>query len=61
MPYEAFLTTALGAVRLERLQRRFGTSLEQVCHRLSTLQRRNSPGIPLYFFEDRHRRKCPEA
>nr|WP_208827342.1 helix-turn-helix transcriptional regulator [Bradyrhizobium neotropicale] len=52
MPYEAFLTTAR-EVRydVERLQRRFGTSFEQVCHRLSTLQRRSSPGIPFYFLK----------
>jgi len=52
MPYEAFLTTAREArYDIERLQRRFGTSFEQVCHRLSTLQRRNSPGIPFYFLK----------
>ncbi|WP_342723578.1 short-chain fatty acyl-CoA regulator family protein [Bradyrhizobium sp. B097] len=52
MPYEAFLATAR-EVRydIERLQRRFGTSFEQVCHRLSTLQRRDSPGIPFYFLK----------
>lgn len=52
MPYEAFLNTAR-EVRydVERLQRRFGTSFEQVCHRLSTLQRRSLPGIPFYFLK----------
>ena len=52
MPYETFLNTAR-EVRydIERLQRRFGTSFEQVCHRLSTLQRRSSPGIPFYFLK----------
>ncbi|MCK1564282.1 DUF2083 domain-containing protein, partial [Bradyrhizobium sp. 173] len=52
MPYEAFLATAR-EVRydIERLQRRFVASFEQVCHRLSTLQRRSSPGIPFYFLK----------
>lgn len=52
MPYEAFLSAAREArYDIERLQRRFGTSFEQVCHRLSTLQRRTSPGIPFYFLK----------
>jgi predicted transcriptional regulator/DNA-binding XRE family transcriptional regulator len=52
MPYEAFLAAAR-EVRydVQRLQGRFGTSFEQVCHRLSTLQRRSSPGIPFYFLK----------
>jgi predicted transcriptional regulator/transcriptional regulator with XRE-family HTH domain len=52
MPYEAFLSSAREMrYDIERLQRRFGTSFEQVCHRLSTLQRRTSPGIPFYFLK----------
>lgn len=52
MPYEAFLGSAREArYDVERLQSRFGTSFEQVCHRLSTLQRRTSPGIPFYFLK----------
>ncbi|WP_246787942.1 short-chain fatty acyl-CoA regulator family protein [Bradyrhizobium sp. CCBAU 53421] len=52
MPYEAFLSNAREArYDIERLQLRFGTSFEQVCHRLSTLQRRTSPGIPFYFLK----------
>ncbi|MCK1625230.1 DUF2083 domain-containing protein [Bradyrhizobium sp. 160] len=52
MPYEPFLQAARHArYDVERLQRRFGTSFEQVCHRLSTLQRRSSPGIPFYFLK----------
>ncbi|WP_342709891.1 short-chain fatty acyl-CoA regulator family protein [Bradyrhizobium sp. B124] len=52
MPYETFLSNAREArYDIERLQRRFGTSFEQVCHRLSTLQRRTSPGIPFYFLK----------
>lgn len=52
MPYESFLRAARDArYDVERLQRRFGASFEQVCHRLSTLQRRASPGIPFYFLK----------
>ena len=52
MPYEAFLGSAREMrFDIERLQRRFGASFEQVCHRLSTLQRRTSPGIPFYFLK----------
>lgn len=49
MPYGRFLEEAR-ALRydIERLQSRFGTSFEQVCHRLSTLQRPNAAGIPFY-------------
>ncbi len=50
MPYRRFLAEAR-AVRhdVERLSRLFGVSLEQVCHRLSTLQRPGAEGIPFYF------------
>jgi XRE family transcriptional regulator, fatty acid utilization regulator len=52
MPYEAFLGFARDTrYDIERLQRRFGASFEQVCHRLSTLQRRTLPGIPFYFLK----------
>ena len=50
LPYGAFM----GAARevrhdLELLSVRFGASLEQVCHRLSTLQRPGQKGIPIFF------------
>ncbi|GAA4212862.1 propionyl-CoA assimilation transcriptional regulator PccR [Sphingomonas endophytica] len=50
MPYEAFRSAAR-ALRhdIDRLSRRFGTSFEQACHRLSTLQRPEAEGIPFYF------------
>jgi predicted transcriptional regulator/DNA-binding XRE family transcriptional regulator len=50
MPYGPFLRDAR-AVRhdVELLQSRFGASFEQVCHRLSTLQRPGDRGIPFYF------------
>lgn len=52
MPYGPFLNSARDLrYDIERLQSRFGTSFEQVCHRLSTLQRRTSPGIPFYFLK----------
>jgi predicted transcriptional regulator len=50
MPYGRFLEAAQAAqYDVERLQSRFGASFEQVCHRLSTMQRPGSPGIPFYF------------
>lgn len=50
MPYDAFLTAA-GETRhdLEQLADRFGASIEQVAHRLSTLQRPGAKGIPFFF------------
>ncbi|MCK1394424.1 helix-turn-helix transcriptional regulator [Bradyrhizobium sp. 1] len=52
MPYETFLQAARDTqYDIERLQLRFKASFEQVCHRLSTLQRRQSPGIPFYFLK----------
>ena len=50
MPYRAFLEAA-GETRhdLERLADRFGASIEQVAHRLSTLQRPGLKGIPFFF------------
>ncbi|GAN96029.1 transcriptional regulator [Komagataeibacter europaeus NBRC 3261] len=52
LPYERFRITA-HEVRhdLERLQRHFGVSFEQACHRLSTMQRPGSEGIPFYFLK----------
>ena len=50
MPYNAFLAAALETRHdLERLADRFGASLEQVAHRLSTLQRPGAKGIPFFF------------
>ena len=49
MPYEPFLREAeLLRYDIEQLQTRFGASFEQVCHRLSTLQRPGRPGIPFF-------------
>lgn len=50
MPYRSFLSAA-GETRhdLERLADRFGASIEQVAHRLSTLQRPGAKGIPFFF------------
>jgi len=50
MPYERFH----GAARelrydIEILQHRFGASFEQVCHRLTTLQRSGARGVPFFF------------
>jgi predicted transcriptional regulator/transcriptional regulator with XRE-family HTH domain len=50
MPYQQFLKEAQ-AVRydIEIMAQRFGASLEQVAHRLSTLQRPQLRGIPFFF------------
>ena len=50
MPYRRFLEAAQSDRHdLERLSRRFGASIEQICHRLSTLQRPGAKGIPFFF------------
>ncbi len=50
LPYRAFLEAAQETRHdLERLSDRFGASIEQVSHRLSTLQRPGMKGIPFFF------------
>ena len=50
MPYRAFLEAAQETRHdLERLGDMFGASIEQVAHRLSTLQRPGAKGIPFFF------------
>ncbi|MGB2201912.1 MAG: helix-turn-helix domain-containing protein [Pseudooceanicola atlanticus] len=50
MPYTSFLETAQEVRHdLEILSLRFGASIEQVAHRLSTLQRPGAKGIPFFF------------
>ncbi len=50
MPYERFLQTAKDYRHdLVNLAERFDTSIEQVAHRLSTLQRPGLPGVPIFF------------
>ena len=50
MPYGLFLQAAQDTRHdLEILANRFGASIEQVCHRLSTLQRPGAKGIPFFF------------
>ncbi len=50
MPYATFLEAAQANRHdLERLADQFGASLEQVAHRLSTLQRPGAKGIPFFF------------
>ncbi|MGI4952362.1 MAG: helix-turn-helix domain-containing protein [Janthinobacterium lividum] len=49
MPYGPFLQEAQSLrYDIQRLQVRFGTSFEQVCHRLSTMQRSGAAGIPFF-------------
>jgi XRE family transcriptional regulator, fatty acid utilization regulator len=50
LPYRAFQAAALETRHdLERLADLFGASIEQVAHRLSTLQRPGTKGIPFFF------------
>src|SRR5690606_13388679 len=49
MPYAPFLRACRDyRYDIERLGRRFGASFEQVCHRMTTLQRKGASGIPLH-------------
>jgi predicted transcriptional regulator/DNA-binding XRE family transcriptional regulator len=50
MPYARFLAAAQEMRHdLERLSTLFGASIEQVTHRLSTLQRPGAKGVPFFF------------
>ncbi len=50
MPYGQFLSAAKTLRHdLDLLAERFGTSIEQVAHRLSTLQRAGARGVPFFF------------
>ena len=50
LPYTAFLEAAQETRHdLERLADLFGASIEQVAHRLSTLQRPGAKGVPFFF------------
>jgi predicted transcriptional regulator/DNA-binding XRE family transcriptional regulator len=50
MPYGPFLAEAeASAYDIDRLAARFGTSFEQVAHRLTTLQREGAQGVPFFF------------
>jgi predicted transcriptional regulator/DNA-binding XRE family transcriptional regulator len=49
MPYARFLKTAEETrYDIPRLQRRFEVSFEQICHRLTTLQRPGARGLPFF-------------
>lgn len=49
MPYAPFLRACRDfRYDIERIGRRFGASFEQVCHRMTTLQRKGATGIPLH-------------
>ncbi|WP_395335331.1 helix-turn-helix domain-containing protein [Novosphingobium aerophilum] len=50
MPYEQFRSMARDMRHdVDRLRHLFNVTFEQVCHRLSTLQRPNARGTPVYF------------
>ncbi|MCQ9155702.1 helix-turn-helix domain-containing protein [Acidomonas methanolica] len=52
LPYERFRHAARETKHdIDVLQRQFEVSFEQVCHRLSTLQRPGAEGIPFYFIK----------
>ena len=50
MPYEPFLRAAREhRYDLELLAHRYGTSFEQICHRMTTLRQPGAEGIPVHF------------
>lgn len=50
MPYDAFLHAAeRNHYDIDRLSASFNVSFEQACHRLTTLQREGSHGVPFFF------------
>ncbi|SMF11376.1 hypothetical protein SAMN06265365_105296 [Tistlia consotensis] len=50
MPYAAFLAEARATrYDLDLLAARFGVTYEQVCHRVTTLQREGAQGVPFFF------------
>ena len=50
MPYREIRDAAHGLRHdIELLQRRFGTSFEQICHGLTSLRRPGEEGVPLHF------------
>ena len=50
LPYGEFLQAAESLqYDIDLLARRFGVGFETVCHRLSTLQRAEAPGVPFFF------------
>jgi XRE family transcriptional regulator, fatty acid utilization regulator len=55
MPYGRFQETAEAlAYDIGLLEQRFGASFEQVCHRLTTLQRPTARGVPLFLLRVDH-------
>ncbi len=49
MPYTPFLNACKQyRYDIDRISRRFSVSFEQVCHRMTTLQRKGEQGIPLH-------------
>lgn len=50
LPYGRFLQAAESLhYDIDRLGEQFGVGFETVCHRLSTLQREDAPGVPFFF------------
>ena len=62
MPYKAFLAAAQETRHdLELLAARFGASIEQVAHRLSTLQRPGAKGVPFFLSASIRQARSPSA
>ncbi len=62
LPYQIFLSTAKELRHdLELLASRFGASLEQVAHRLSTLQRSGQRGVPVFLRVSTEREISPSV
>lgn len=50
MPYDSFLLTAQSTrYDIDRIGAAFSVSFEQVCHRLTTMQRDGARGVPFFF------------
>lgn len=50
MPYDEFLKTAdTTSYDIDQITARFAVSFEQACHRLTTMQRPGSQGVPFFF------------
>ncbi|MDX2224120.1 MAG: short-chain fatty acyl-CoA regulator family protein, partial [Rhodospirillaceae bacterium] len=55
LPYDPFLAAAEKTrYDIELLAERFGASYEQVCHRLTTLQKPGAQGVPFFFIRLDH-------
>ncbi len=62
MPYAPFQRACRDyRYDIERLGRRFGASFEQVCHRMTTLQRPGRSGVPLHLVRAMQKKRSPSG